>query len=285
MQTLLFQIAATTTLLTGAGPAEKAYDGAAGELSVQTPTVAEADIRIDGRLDDAAWAGAALLHSFTQFDPVEGVPASQKTEVLVLVDHDAIYFGVRAFDDRAGSIRASLAERDKFGRSDDYVRFVLDTFDDQRRAYVFSVNPLGVQHDGIWTEGGRGGRGFGPPIDDNPNFLWASAGELAEWGYAVEVRIPLKSLRFPELADQAWGLQVIRRIARNGFEESWAPLTTNVANQLTQSGKLTGLRDLDAGLFMEINPVLTGRRIGGFDEDLELFSRGDPEGDFGLNAT
>ena len=274
----------TTAALLGGPPTGMAYGGTAGELSVATPTVARAEIRVDGRLDDEAWAQAALLHSFTQYDPMEGVPASQRTEVMVLVDGDALYFGVRAFDERPRGIRATLAERDGFTRSDDYVRFILDTFDDQRRAYVFSVNPLGVQHDGVWNEGGRG-RGMGGSVDDNPDFLWESAGGMAEWGYGVEVRIPLKTLRFPEAREQSWGLQIVRRIARNGFEESWAPISSNVANRLTQAGKLTGLRDLDAGLFMEMNPVVTGKRIGSFDEDLQALMREDPTGEFGMNFT
>jgi len=285
MANALLHLAAAASLL-GAGPGEKTYGGAAGEISVATPTMVSADIRVDGRLDDDAWAQAALLHSFTQYDPVEGVPASQTTEVLVLLDKGAIYFAVRAFDDRPAGIRATMAERDAFDRSDDYVRIVLDTFDDKRRAYVFSVNPLGVQHDGIWNEGGGGGRmHMGAPVDDNPDFLWESAGLLTEWGYAIEVRIPLKSLRFPALPEQSWGLQVLRRIARNGYEESWAPISSNVASRLTQAGKLTGLHGLDPGLFLEANPVLTGKRIGGFDDDLQAMLREDPEADFGMNLT
>ena len=284
-QTFL-QLAAAAALL-GPGPADRIYDGAAGDLTVATPRMADAHIRVDGVLDDDAWQQAAVLGSFTQYDPVEGIPASQKTEVMVLVDGDAIYFGVKAYDDHPDGIRATMAERDEFDRSDDYVRFVLDTFDDQRRAYVFTVNPLGVQHDGIWNEGGGGGgRGhMGPPIDDNPDFLWESSGKLADWGYELEVRIPFKSLRFPELPEQSWGLQVIRKISRNGYQESWAPISNNIANQLTQAGKLTGLRDLDAGLFMELNPVLTGKRIGTVDEDTDVFGYQSPEADFGLNAT
>ncbi len=282
----LLHLAAAATLL-GGGPAGKAYDGAAGDLVVATPTIVSADIRVDGRLDDPAWAEAALLHSFTQYDPIEGIPSSQKTEVLVLMDKGAVYFGVRAFDDNTARIRATMAERDAFDRSDDYVRFLLDTFNDQRRAYVFSVNPLGVQHDGIWSEGGGGGgrMGMRSPVDDNPDFLWESAGILAEWGYSVEVRIPLKSVRFPALAEQQWGLQVIRHIARNGYEESWAPISSNVANPLTQAGKLAGLRGLDPGLFLEVNPVLTGKRVGEFDDDLQAMLRGDPDVDFGMNVT
>ena len=182
---------ALAATLNGDPPAEKVYDGAAGELSITTPSVESAGIRVDGRLDDAAWQQAAVLESFTQYEPVEGIPASQRTEVLVLVDQGSVYFAVRAFDDQPRGIRATMAERDEFDRSDDYVRFILDTFNDQRRAYVFSVNPFGVQHDGIWNEGGGGGRGWGPPIDDNPDFLWESSGSLAEWGYSLEVRIPL----------------------------------------------------------------------------------------------
>jgi hypothetical protein len=261
---------------------DESYDGAALELSIETPMVLDAQIRIDGLLGDMAWEGAAVLHSFTQYSPVEGVSASQKTEVLVLVDDEAVYFAVRAFDDSPSGIRATLAERDGFERSDDYIRFVLDTFNDRRRAYVFSVNPLGVQHDGIWNEGGGGRRRMGPPIDDNPDFLWESSGKVTEWGYALEVRIPLKSLRFPEVDEQVWGLQVVRKISRNGFEESWAPISNNIANRLTQSGELTGLRGLDAGLFMEINPVV---RLGTFDDELGTFGHDDPDGDFGLNMT
>ena len=101
------------------------------------------------KIDDAAWADAPILHGFTQYEPVEGLPASQRTEVRVLVTDDAVFFAVEAFEDRPDGIRATLSKRDGFGRTDDYVRFILDTFDDQRRAFVFQVNPLGVQGDGL----------------------------------------------------------------------------------------------------------------------------------------
>jgi hypothetical protein len=295
-----FQVAATASLLApsalGAptpGPIASVldpYNGAAAEIEVATPSVETAQIDIDGRLDDAGWSRAALLDGFTQFKPVEGSQASQRTEVLVLVDSDAIYFAVRAYDDATAEIRATLSERDSYVFSDDYVRFIIDTFDDQRRAYVFTVNPLGVQHDGLWNEGGGGGgrgrgRGnFGSPIDQNPDFLWDSDAHITEWGYEAEIRIPFKSVRFPESDEQSWGLQVERKIQRNGFESSWAPITGNVANKLTQAGKLTELRNLDMGLFMELNPVLTGARNGSLNE-LGTFSHEDPDGEFGLNAT
>ncbi|HSG09029.1 MAG TPA: DUF5916 domain-containing protein [Longimicrobiales bacterium] len=259
------------------------HDGSARQLEVVVPQGASASVRIDGRLDEAAWAGAPVLHGFTQYDPVEGVPASQRTEARVLLTDDAIYFAVEAFDDTEGGVRATLAKRDGFGRTDDYVRFILDTFDDQRRAFVFQVNPLGVQADGLWVEGQGGG--WGDPIDWNPDFLWESAGTVGTDRYVVEVKVPLKSLRFPALPVQDWGFQVQRTIQRNGFGSSWAPRSSGVANQLAQAGKITGLRDLDPGLFMEVNPVLTGSRVGAWDGGRDAFQRGPASGDFGLNVT
>ena len=264
------------------------YSGSRAELEVDTPAVEFAGISVDGRLDDAAWEHAALLEGFTQFSPIEGSEATQRTEILVLVDADAIYFAVRAFEENPNGIRATLTERDSYTYTDDYVRFILDTFDDQRRAYVFTINPYGVQHDGLWNETGgstgRRGRGMFSPIDDSPDFLWESDAEITRWGYQAEIRIPFKSLRFPEVAEQSWGLQVERKIQRTGYESSWAPITASVANRLSQAGKLNGLRNLDMGLFMELNPFVTGSRNGSVDDSND-FVHANPAGEFGVNAT
>lgn len=265
--------------------ATAAYDGAAGEIRVDTPRLVEPDVRIDGLLDDSAWNRAALLRGFTQYDPSEGAPASQRTEVLVFAGPEALYFAVRAYDEAPSAIRATLARRDHIQDSDDYIRVILDTFDDQRRAYVFTVNALGVQHDGLWIEGKESRHGgFGDPIDDNPDFLWDSSGRLEDWGYAVEIRIPFKSLRFRRAPLQRWGLQVVRNIRRLGFNESWAPITADRSNKLAQAGKLLDLTDLDPGLFVEVNPEVTASRLGG-ENDAGDFRHASPEGDLGLNAS
>lgn len=288
---MLLPLAFSFAILAPPGPVAPdtvRYLGTSAELEVATPAVERAGISIDGRLDEAVWTQSALLTSFTQFEPVEGAASSQRTEVQVIVDADAIYFSIKAFDDDPSGIRATLSERDSYTRSDDYVRLILDTFNDQRRAYVFTVNPLGVQHDGVWNEGGASSghrAGFGDPIDDNPDFLWESDAHITEWGYQVEVKIPFKSLRFAAKVEQSWGLQVERNIQRNGYKSSWAPVTKNTANRLSQSGRLNGLMNLDMGLFVELNPVLTSRRIGLYDDDVGVFARDDLSGDFGLNAT
>ena len=155
-------------------PVAATYNGFEGQTNVVAPRMTDPGIDVDGRLDDPAWSEAALLTGFSQYDPSEGIPGTQNTEVLLLISQDAIYFGVRAFDDNPGRVRATLGERDTFYRTDDYIQFILDTFDDQRQAYSIVVNPLGVQQDGLWIEGrvGRFGRNFGPPIDWNPDFVW-----------------------------------------------------------------------------------------------------------------
>ena len=257
------------------------YDGSARQLDVPAPMVDGVEIRIDGRLDDAAWERAALLTGFTQYEPVEGAPASENTSVRMLVTDEALYFAIRA-DDRSGGVRATMTERDGFGRSDDYVRIMLDTFDDQRRAYVFMVNPYGIQGDGLWVEGGGG---WGDPIDWSPDFLWESSGRMDEGGYSVEMRIPIKSLRFPELEAQDWGLQIQRSIRRTGYAQSWAPLTEDQANRLAQSGKVRGLTDLDPGMFLEINPTLVGSVTGSYDTELDALSYDPANSEMGLNVT
>jgi hypothetical protein len=193
-------------------PDRRSHDGAAGQIEVMALLASGQDVRIDGVMDEAAWAEAPILDGFTQYDPVEAIPATQDTEVRVLVTADAIFFGIRAHDEDGDQIRSTLARRDGFGGSDDWVRVILDTFNDQRRAFVFQVNPLGIQADGLWIEG-RGGRG--EPVDWSPDFLWASAGRLDEGGYTVELEVPFKSLRFPEMESQDWGLQVTRQIQRS----------------------------------------------------------------------
>lgn len=283
---LLGCLAVACLVSTQEAASQLTYDGSKGQADITTPHHAgEVEISIDGVIEESAWEDAAILTGFTQFDPSEGLAASQHTEVRVFYSDDAIYFAIRAFDEDADGIRASMAQRDAVTRNDDYVRIILDTFNDQRRAYVFSVNPFGVQQDGIWLEGGSSGRGrFGPPIDNNPDFLWDSGGRVYDWGYSVEVRIPFKSVRFPKAPLQAWGIQVTRRIQRTGYQQSWQPSFASEPNKLTEAGRLRALANLDAGLFLQVNPVFTGSRVGVVN-DAGGFVREKPEGEFGLNLT
>ena len=122
-------------------------------MEVSPPRMENPEIRIDGRLDEGVWEAAASLVGFTQYEPVEGLPSTADTEVRVLYSGEAIYFGIRASDADPELILARLGERDRAVFGDDWVRIILDTYDDQRQGYVFYVNPLGIQTDGYWVEG------------------------------------------------------------------------------------------------------------------------------------
>ncbi len=262
------------------------YAGREGDLDVPAYRVMDAAIIIDGDSGDPDWECAPTLTDFTQSDPVEGASATQNTEAKIVVSKDAVFVSVRAFDREVNSVRATLSDRDSFARTDDYIGIVLDTFNDQRRAYVIRINPLGVQQDGLWVVGSARERGgFGPPIDWNPDFVWESSGAVREWGYEIEVRIPFKSIRFRDQEVQEWGLQITRQIARSGYASSWAPITSNVANQLGQFGRLTGLERLDPGLFLEASPTQTVSWQGRYDDADGAFLRDGVESDFGFGVT
>jgi len=235
----------------------------------------QAEVTIDGRLDEAVWSEAAALDGFHQYQPVDGRPAEERTEVRVWYAPNAIHFGIIAHDRVPGSIRATKADRDNLD-ADDRVTIYLDTFNDRRRAFFFTVNPLGRQEDGVRTEGGfTAGTLTGGTSDKNPDYLWQSQGMVTDSGYVVEIRIPFKSLRYPGAGKQAWGLNIVRRTQRTGFDDTWTDTRRANASFLLQAGTMTGLEDLQRGITTELQPFVTGqangvRNTSGFDrEDLE----------------
>jgi hypothetical protein len=259
------------------------HRGDRGELEVSPPFVESVELRIDGSLDEPVWREAAVLTGFTQYEPAEGQPAAQRTEVRVFYTPEAMYFGIRAYDDRPDMVRATYADRDTPAMIDDWVRIVLDTFNDNRQAYIFYVNPLGIQQDGLWVEGGEKGQGSGnQPIDFRPDFIWDSRGRLDADGWTVEIRIPYVSLRFREAEVQTWGVNFAREVKRTGFKESWAPLTQNQASTLAQSGRLVGLQGIRPKRLVEVTPVATGKKTGQRVDG--VFARDDFQPDFGMNG-
>src|SRR5690349_12505424 len=245
------------------------YDGRSRQLDVSPPRV-DTTIVVDGVLDEAVWRHAARLTGFSQYRPVDGTPATDSTDVLVWYSSDAIYFGIRAYEPHGSVVRATLADRDNID-ADDNVQILLDAYSDHRRAFMFAVNPLGVQEDGVRSEGqdaGAAGGGSGPnarfdgTIDLNPDFVWESRGHVTSWGYEVEVRIPFRSLRFQDLDPQTWGIQIVREVQHSGYEDTWTPVVRANASFLIQAGRLVGLTDLHRGLVMDVIPEATTKVDG-----------------------
>ena len=241
------------------------YNGRDRQLDVHPPRL-DAQLTVDGRLDEPVWQQAARLTGFSRYQPTDGVPADDSTEVLVWYSATAIHFGIRAFA-APGSVVATLADRDKIF-SDDYVGIFLGTHNDGRQATVLGANPLGIQGDGIVNETGAESGGFGgsyvgrEPTDISPNFVYQSKGRVTDYGYEIEISVPFKSLTYQSADVQTWRINIIRKVQSRGYEYSWAPASRAAASFLGQSGSLVGLTHLQRGLVLDVNPVLTSRVIG-----------------------
>lgn len=250
--------------------AATAYSGRANAVHAHAPRL-EAEVRIDGVLDEPVWRGAARLTGFSEFSPKDGQPAEDSTIVLVWYSPTAIYFGVRAYEPHGGraAVRATLADRDKIS-TDDQVQILLDTFGNGRQATVFGVNPLGVQMDGTIVEQGvTRSQGFvvssaGREAPDlSPDYVFQSKGHLTDDGYEVEIRIPFKSLRYQSSDVQSWRIQVVREVQHSGHEQTWTMADRSGASFLAQSGTIDGLTDLRRGLVLDVNPEITEHTVGG----------------------
>jgi len=259
---------AVLLFLQSATPQQSVYDGHLRQLDVRAPRIETAAVRIDGVLDEDVWRQAALLTGFSQYRPVDSRPAEDSTQVLVFYAPDAIYFGIRAYEAHGSVVRATLADRDNIG-ADDNIQILLDTFNDRRRASLFEVNPLGVQQDGVRSEGIAGAAGganaggrFDGVVDLNPDYVYESHGRVTPWGFEVEVRIPFKSLRYQSGETQDWGIQVVRVTQHTGYEDTWTPVVRASASFLIQSGTLKNLSGMRRGLVMDVNPEFTSHVDG-----------------------
>ena len=246
---------------------QSVYVGTRSETEVAVPRL-DQSADIDGSLDEAVWARAAVLTGFSQYEPVDQRPAVDTTQVLVWYSPTGIYFGIKAFD-ASGSVNATLADRDKID-GDDHVQLLLDTFDDRRQALFFGVNPLGIQQDGNRTEGEQGsvGRGGGNRgIDLTPDYVFDSRGRVTEYGYEVEIHIPFESISYQASDVQNWGINVVRKVQHSGFTDTWTSTNRGAASFLAQSGRLVGLNSLTRGMVVDFTPTLTGTMDGAPDVD------------------
>jgi len=219
---------------------------------VRVPRFDKAPV-IDGKLDDEAWKQAAVFKDFLQIKPGDNIAPSKPTEAMIGYDSKTLYFAFRCFDD-ADKIRATVAKRDDVF-NDDNIRILLDTFNDQRRAYVLGWNPFGIQQDGFMTEGSE--------ADYSIDIVMESKGVIDSEGWTVEVAIPFKSLRYKAGKGRLWGIHIWREFFRFDNEEnSWMPISREIASTLNQAGHITGLDGISSERTLEIIPSLTLSETG-----------------------
>ena len=193
--------------------------------------------------------------AFLQREPQDLVPATERTEVYVSYDDTNLYavFVCHATD--ASRIRARMSRREQIF-NDDFVGLFLDTFNDRQRAYEFLVSPLGIQLDGILTEG----------TGDDFSFdtVWQTRGQVTDFGYVVWMAIPFKSLRFPPAADsRTWGISFMRGIPVKSEQVFWPAMTRRISSFTNQFADLQGLQGVSAGRNIQLIPygTFTGARF------------------------
>src|SRR6185436_7058738 len=210
---------------------------------------------IDGKVNDESWIGVEPYTNFIQTDPVEGAPASERTEVRVLFDKTYLYISVVAFDSEPGKIVVTQSRRDADITESDAIIVVLDTFNDNQNAFVFGTNPVGIEYDGqVAGEGqtsaissnqsGTGGSQRGGVSSFNANWDgdWVVKSTITDRGWETEIAIPFKTLRYPTGTNKTWGFNVKRNIRRKNEQVFLSPVQRGFdIYRVSSAAKLTGL--------------------------------------------
>ena len=213
-------VAFLATLLLASGAALQPPEATDDDRPLpRVEAVPAAGVAVDGVLDEAEWADAEPATGFVQFEPDEGVPASQQTVVRVLYSGDALYIGAEMRDSAPGGIRRLLSRRDDTGGADAFA-VAIDSYDDDRTARLFGVTAAGVQFDALVE---------GDDDDDSWDAVWASGVRVTPQGWTAELRIPYSQLRFSG-DERSWGINFQREIPRLGEESFWSPFTREERN-------------------------------------------------------
>jgi hypothetical protein len=208
-------------------------------------------IQLDGHLTEEAWQLATPATVFTQLDPWEGEPATESTEVYILYDDDALYIGAILTDSRPVSTR--LGRRDGFLMDSDWLTISLDSYNDNRSGFKFEVNPSGVRGDEALSRGqDRRGDGSWDPV-------WEAATQITPTGWTAEMKIPFSQLRFRNVEEQVWGIQITRDIARNREKQLFSFTPKDEAGGIAAYGDLRGIRGVKQSRGLELLPYIQSR--------------------------
>ncbi len=248
-----------TFLRLSAGFCLLAFSTAAFASTARIPNTS-LEIRIDGRLDEDAWRNATQIEIDKETRPGENIPAKVTTTAYILEDGESLFIAFDARDPDPSAIRAFLRDRDS-AWNDDFVGVVLDTYNDERRAFEFFANPLGVQMD-LTNDDVNGNE------DSSWDAIWDSAGRIHDAGYVVEMEIPLSQLRFPSnQAEQTWGIDLLRFYPRDHrYRFSNNALDREVNCYLCQMSKISGLENAKPSRDLEIVPTIPASQTESTDD-------------------
>jgi hypothetical protein len=204
-------------------------------------------ISIDGNLDDDGWKQAAHVSDFTAALPVPNARPTEKTEGYIAYDNDYLYIAMIAHDTNPSAIRASKVARDRIW-DDDFMGIILDTYGDATKTFELHVNPYGIQGDLFWSSTNE---------DESYDMIFDAESKITSDGWQMEMRIPFRSLRFPDIEKQNFRMTFWRNYPRESdYKFSWAPINFQIPCMFCQLGSLTGIEGVHSAGMFEFLPSL-----------------------------
>ncbi|HEX9877408.1 MAG TPA: carbohydrate binding family 9 domain-containing protein [Gammaproteobacteria bacterium] len=200
---------------------------------------------IDGRLDDEVWQQARVIDDFHQIRPGNGAQPSERTEIYLLYDDDALYVGARLWDSEPEQIAASTLRHNQRLGADDRLAVIIDPFNTGRGGYRFETNANGVRHDMLYQNVSQ--------TNAEWSVIWEVESRIDEQGWTFEMVIPFKTLPFDPSID-TWGFNFARAIRRRGEENVW--VSRNRSYNPSIVGRVAGFSGLDPGLGLDVVPSI-----------------------------
>jgi hypothetical protein len=236
--------------------------------------------KIDGFLNEPEWQSAVPAMGFTQADPEEGSPETERTVVRILYDDNALYVGVMCFDREPDKIVSQLTRRDRTGQSDRF-SVMIDSYHDHSTAFLFSGTVSGVESDGFLSQDGR-------IYDIQWDAVWEFNAQILRDGWSAEFKIPYNALRFSNQdSEYVWGINFRRYLSRKQETDEWVMVPRNhmpigVISSVSGMGHLSGIRDIHPPLHLELLPYIVPQQ-NYFSEPAPFSLRKEFKGSAGLD--
>ncbi len=230
---------------------------------------------IDGKLDEDVWDHVPSLTDFLQWNPHNGQPASQRTEVKICYDDSAIYIGAICYDDSPEKIMKEIRFRDDItGMNADEFAVNICPFNDSLNSYFLGVTVANVQRDVKFS---------GDESDRDWDAVWDSRVSVTEEGWILEIKIPFSAVRFSSDSVQDWGINFWRWIARNREWDVWSFVDVSIEGWWKQNGILQGLKDLDPPLHLSLYPYISAYSQKGLSGDWGFSYNGGTDLKYGIS--
>ncbi|HSL24423.1 MAG TPA: DUF5916 domain-containing protein [Vicinamibacterales bacterium] len=238
------------------GAAEQLRDVSARRTMTAVRLQPEESISLDGRLDEEMWQRAEPATDFLQQDPSTGAPATERTEVRVLLGRHNLYLGVTCYDSEPNRVLGNQLQRDQSLEADDRFMWTIDTYLDGRTGYFFEINPSGAMGDGVLA-GGAAASGDSA-LNKQWDGIWTARVRRTSEGWTAEIQLPFRTLNF-EREGRTWGINFQRTIRRRNEETLWSGHARNQGLfRMAHAGLLNGLTGLDHGIGLDLKPYLVG---------------------------